>query len=84
LIMLRALILVATFYGTIRTAELAWMLGDIGVGMMAWLNVIAILLLRKPAMDALKDYMDQRKKGLDPQFNSDSLKIKNTGEWDNI
>ncbi|MEX2514368.1 MAG: alanine/glycine:cation symporter family protein [Cyclobacteriaceae bacterium] len=84
LMMLRALILVATFYGTIRTAELAWMLGDIGVGMMAWLNVIAILLLRKPAMDALKDYMDQRKKGLDPQFNSDSLNIKNTAEWNNI
>ncbi|MEX0883249.1 MAG: alanine:cation symporter family protein, partial [Cyclobacteriaceae bacterium] len=84
LLMLRALILVATFYGTIRTAELAWMLGDIGVGMMAWLNVIAILLLRKPAMDALKHYMDQRKQGLDPQFNSDSLNIKNTAEWDKI
>ncbi len=84
LFLLRVLILIATFYGTLRTAELAWMLGDIGVGIMAWLNVIAILLLRKPALDALKDYLDQRKKGLDPQFNSNSLNIKNTKEWDKI
>ncbi|GEO19799.1 alanine/glycine:cation symporter family protein [Cyclobacterium qasimii] len=81
---LRVLILVATFYGTIRTAELAWTLGDIGVGMMAWLNMIAIILLRKPAMAALKDYVDQRKKGLDPTFNSKSLDIKNIKVWDKI
>jgi AGCS family alanine or glycine:cation symporter len=82
--LLRVLILVATFYGTIRTAELAWTLGDIGVGMMAWLNMIAIILLRKPAMAALKDYVDQRKKGLDPTFDSNSLNLKNIKEWDNI
>ncbi|MDX5482603.1 MAG: alanine:cation symporter family protein, partial [Hymenobacteraceae bacterium] len=29
---LRALILAATFYGSVKTAESAWMLGDIGVG----------------------------------------------------
>jgi len=81
---LRILILVATFYGTIRTAELAWTLGDIGVGMMAWLNMIAIILLRKPAMAALKDYVDQRKKGLDPTFDSKSLNIKNIEVWDKI
>lgn len=84
LFLLRALILIATFYGTIRTAALAWTLGDIGVGMMAWLNIIAIFLLRKPAMDALRDYMEQRKNGLDPTFNSDTLNIDNTEEWDKI
>ncbi|AEL27647.1 alanine/glycine:cation symporter family protein [Cyclobacterium marinum] len=81
---LRALLLIATFYGTVRTAELAWTLGDIGVGIMAWLNMIAIILLRKPAMAALKDYVDQRKKGLDPTFDSNSLDIKNIKEWDKI
>lgn len=81
---LRALLLLATFYGTIRTAELAWVLGDIGVGLMAWLNIIAIFLLRKPALSALKDYIDQKEKGLDPQFGSDTLDLKNTEEWDKI
>jgi AGCS family alanine or glycine:cation symporter len=84
LFLLRGLILIATFYGTIRTAELAWMLGDIGVGMMAWLNMIAIILLRKPAMAALKDYVDQRKRGLDPTFDSKTLNIKNIEVWDKI
>lgn len=81
---LRVLILVATFYGTIRTAELAWTLGDIGVGIMAWLNIIAIILLRKPTLAALKDYQEQKAKGLDPTFNSDTLDIDHTEEWDKI
>lgn len=78
---LRVLILFATFYGSIKTAEAAWTLGDIGVGVMAWLNVIAILLLRKPALKAFKDYQQQRKAGKDPIFDAEALGIKNTQEW---
>ncbi|ARS34601.1 alanine/glycine:cation symporter family protein [Pontibacter actiniarum] len=79
---LRALILAATFYGSVKTAESAWMLGDIGVGIMAWLNVVAILLLRKPALRALKDYQAQRKAGLDPVFHPKQLGIQNADQWD--
>src|SRR5690606_8307873 len=79
---LRILLLVATFYGTVKTAEAAWTLGDIGVGLMAWLNVIAILLLRKPALKLLKDYREQQKAGLDPVYKADKHpEIKNTSEW---
>src|SRR5690606_11122111 len=39
---LRLLMLVAVSYGTARTASAAWTLGDIGVGLMAWLNLVAI------------------------------------------
>src|SRR5690606_20235077 len=79
---LRGLLLFATFYGSIKTAEMAWTLGDIGVGLMAWLNVIAILLLRKPALLALKDYQNQRKAGKDPVFNPKELGIKNADFWE--
>jgi AGCS family alanine or glycine:cation symporter len=79
---LRFLILGATFYGSIKTAELAWAFGDIGVGLMAWLNVIAIILLRKPALKCFKDYQEQRKAGKDPVFNAKKLGIKNADEWD--
>lgn len=79
--LLRILLLFATFYGSIKTAEAAWTLGDIGVGVMAWLNVIAILILRKPALKALKDYQEQRKAGKDPVFDAKKLGIKNTSEW---
>jgi AGCS family alanine or glycine:cation symporter len=73
---LRALILVATFYGSIRTAELAWTFGDIGVGLMAWLNVIAILLLRKPAIEALEDFKKQKDAGIDPVYDYEEMKKK--------
>ncbi|MBN7815880.1 alanine/glycine:cation symporter family protein [Algoriphagus pacificus] len=78
---LRVAILAATFYGSIKTAELAWTMGDIGVGMMAWLNVIAILLLRKPAMKAFKDYKKQKKEGKDPVFIAKDAGIDNADFW---
>ncbi|MHA7129184.1 alanine/glycine:cation symporter family protein [Algoriphagus namhaensis] len=78
---LRVLILGATFYGCVKTAEAAWMLGDIGVGLMAWLNVIAIILLRKPAFKALEDYRKQKKAGKDPVFKSKELGIDNADFW---
>ncbi|MBB6325353.1 AGCS family alanine or glycine:cation symporter [Algoriphagus iocasae] len=78
---LRVAILGATFYGSIKTAELAWTMGDIGVGMMAWLNVIAILLLRKPAMKAFKDYKKQKKEGKDPVFIAKDAGIENADFW---
>jgi AGCS family alanine or glycine:cation symporter len=78
---LRILIMAATFYGSVKTAALAWTIGDIGVGLMAWLNIIAILLLRKPALLALKDYQNQKDAGKDPVFKPGELGIKNTEEW---
>jgi AGCS family alanine or glycine:cation symporter len=80
---LRFLVLFSTFYGTIKTADLAWTLGDIGVGLMAWLNLIAILLLRKPALAALQDYRDQKKAGREPTFDPKKLNISNTEVWNN-
>ncbi len=83
---LRALLLGATFYGAIKSAELAWTMGDIGVGIMAWLNFIAIFLLRKPALALLKDYEKQKKEGKDPVFDPDksNLDIKNVDIWRGI
>nr|WP_296704472.1 alanine/glycine:cation symporter family protein [Algoriphagus sp.] len=78
---LRITLLGATFYGSIKTAELAWTMGDIGVGMMAWLNVIAILLLRKPAMKAFRDYKKQKKEGKDPVFIAKDAGIENADFW---
>lgn len=79
--LLQSAILIATFYGSIKTAEIAWTLGDIGVGMMAWLNIIAILLLRKPAYMAFEDYKKQRKAGKDPVFIAKNVGIENTDLW---
>ncbi|MDX5340711.1 MAG: alanine:cation symporter family protein [Cyclobacteriaceae bacterium] len=76
LYLLRILLLIATYYGSIRTAALAWTFGDIGVGMMAWLNMIAILLLRKPALAALKDFKKQKDAGEDPVYDFEGFDLK--------
>ena len=76
LYLLRILLLVATYYGSIRTAALAWTFGDIGVGMMAWLNMIAILLLRKPALAALRDFKKQKDAGKDPVYDFEGFDLK--------
>ncbi|MFC5731858.1 alanine/glycine:cation symporter family protein [Cytobacillus gottheilii] len=78
---LKLVLLGATFYGAVKTAGLAWALGDVGLGLMVWLNLIAILILTKPALIALRDYEAQKKQGLDPVFNSTKLGIKNAEYW---
>ena len=78
---LRLAILVAVGFGCLRTADAAWTLGDIGVGLMAWLNLIAILILQKPALLALRDYETQQKQGLDPSFDPIKLGIANATLW---
>jgi len=80
---LKLILLGATFYGAVKTADLAWALGDVGLGLMVWLNLIAIVILTKPALIALKDYEAQKKQGLDPVFNSTKLGIKNAEYWEN-
>ncbi len=83
-VIVKLAMLVMTFYGAIKTADLAWALGDVGVGTMAWLNIIAILLLTKVGVATLKDYEQQKKEGKDPVFDPEALGIKNAEAWRSI
>ena len=53
---MQVVLLAAVLFGAVREADLVWMLGDIGVGLMAWVTIISILLLCPKALDALKDF----------------------------
>lgn len=83
--MLKMAIMLAVFYGTIKNANLAWGLGDVGVGLMAWLNIVGIIIIffvAKPAVKALKDYEAQKRKGVaEYTFNPLALGIKNADFW---
>jgi len=80
---LRIVFLFAVYFGTVRTANLAWDLGDIGVGLMAYVNLIAILLMSKTALKVWNDYKTKRKAGIkDPDFNPKELGIKNADFWE--
>ncbi|MBT8108647.1 MAG: alanine:cation symporter family protein [Gammaproteobacteria bacterium] len=86
LTILKIVMLGSVFYGTIREANLAWAMGDLGVGLMAWLNIAGILILffmGRPALKALKDYEAQRKAGVtDYTFDPRKLGIKNADFWE--
>lgn len=45
-------------------------------------NIVAIFLLRRSAILALKDHATQKKLGVDPVFSARKLGIKNAEEWD--
>lgn len=81
ILVLRIAILGAVVMGVMRSTGAAWTLGDIGVGLMAWLNIIAILILQKPALIALRDFERQKKAGVDPTFDPDALGIRNADFW---
>jgi AGCS family alanine or glycine:cation symporter len=80
---LKALVLTSVMYGGLKSANIAWALGDIGVGLMAWLNIVAILILQKPAMLALKDYETQLNNGQEPVFDPHKLGIEKADFWVN-
>ena len=84
--LLKVVTLVSVFYGTIREANLAWAMGDLGVGLMAWLKIIGILILffmGRPALRALKDYEEQRKAGVEKYtFDPQKLGIRNADFWE--
>lgn len=85
LTVLKLVLMTSVFYGTVRSADLAWALGDIGVGLMAWLNIIGILILffmGSPAIKALRDYERQKKAGVEKYtFDPDALGIRNADFW---
>jgi AGCS family alanine or glycine:cation symporter len=78
---LKMAIMASTAYGAVRSAGTAWDLGDLGVGLMAWLNLVAILILQKPALLALKDYEAQKRSGVKPVFDPHALGIRNADLW---
>ncbi|VTP95306.1 alanine/glycine:cation symporter family protein [Sphingobacterium daejeonense] len=80
--LLRVMILGSVYLGCISTAKMAWDLGDIGVGLMAWLNMIAIILLHNKVLKLMKDYNEQRKEGKDPVFNNTSTNFSDVSIWE--
>ena len=69
------------YIGSVESASLLWNLGDLGIGSMAWLNLIAILLLSKIALKVLKDY-EAQKKGEDPVFDPKNVGIEGLTFWE--
>lgn len=52
----RILLLGIVVFGALKEAGVVWMLGDVGVGLTAWVNVLALLVLCPQAVALLKEY----------------------------
>ena len=80
---MRGIFLFSCFSGVLVNGQIIWTMGDTGVAMMAWLNIVAILLLSKKGFALLRDYEEQKKAGKDPVFHPGQFDIEDTdGVWD--
>ena len=59
---LRAMIVVATGIGAMASLTFVWNLSDVAMGLMAVINIVAIVLLGKWAFGALADWEDQKRR----------------------
>lgn len=79
---LKITFLLMVYVGSVESASLLWALGDLGIGSMAWLNLVAILLLTKPTLKVFKDYETQKKAGKDPVFDPIKVGICGAEFWE--
>ena len=71
------------FFGSVAKVQLVWDLADVFMGIMAFINLLAILMLWKIAKKVLDHYMNQRKAGKDPVFYADEIDgLDNTECWE--
>jgi len=68
-------------FGAVRSSAAAWNLADIGVGLMSWVNFIALIFLSGTAIRIMKDYERQKALGIDPVFEPEDIGIKNADLW---
>lgn len=67
------MVVACVFAGAIGSVPLVWALADTFSGLMATVNLLAILPMGGIAVALLKDYADQKKRGLDPKFHRDNV-----------
>ena len=64
------------FVGAMMEFGFVWNVADVLMGIMAIINLPVIVILTKPAMAALNDYIEQKKAGKDPVFKAANIGLK--------
>lgn len=86
LFLIKLVIMFAVAYGAVNSSGYIWEIGDVGVGLMAWLNILGIIVIffmGKPTITALRDYEAQQKSGASHYtFDPVKLGIKNAKFWE--
>jgi AGCS family alanine or glycine:cation symporter len=74
--------LAISFIGSVVQAEAMWAIGDIGYGVIGWLNMASVLLMTPVIRKIIKDYDRQRAAGIDPVFDPRALDISGADYWE--
>lgn len=74
--------LAISFIGSVVQAEAMWAIGDIGYGVIGWLNMASVLLMTPVIRKIIKDYDRQRAAGIDPVFDPRALDISGADFWE--
>jgi Na+/alanine symporter len=74
--------LFANFLGVLVNGQVIWSMGDTGAGLMAWANLIGIVILSPVFFKILKDFDKQKKAGLDPLYDPATVGLEDSdGIW---
>ncbi|MGO1384086.1 MAG: alanine/glycine:cation symporter family protein [Arachnia sp.] len=79
----RVAVMVCVLGGALGSVDLVWNMADAFMGVMATINLIAIIPLGGLAFKLLKNYLDDKALDLNPVFHRDELpSAKNVATWD--
>lgn len=80
---LRVIVVGLVLLGSVASLETVWSIADVTMGLMATVNLIAVLALTGVTVKVLRDYDRQRKAGLDPVFTRESVPgLKGLQVWE--
>ena len=79
---LRAVFLLSVFSGAFVSTDALWALGELGSGVMTWINLFALLGMSGQVRALLNDFERQLHRGLEPLFDPAVLHIQDiAGVW---
>ncbi len=64
----RLLVIAMVMFGAMAKIGMVWALADASMGLMALVNLVALIMLSKLAVKVIKHYQAQRKAGVEPSF----------------
>ncbi|OBU18386.1 sodium:alanine symporter [Photobacterium aquimaris] len=74
LFLFRLCVLGMVMFGAVASLPVVWSLADVSMGLMALVNIVALIFLSGLAIKVIKDYEEQLKAGKTPEFDRSKFK----------
>lgn len=77
----RVVAMLVVLIGAGQKSSLVWNLADVLMGLMAIINLPVIIILARPALAALRDYLKQKSEGKKPTFRASDIGMKEKTDY---